>query len=118
MKIVTNRCYGGFSISEKAARFMAERGNRRAIAELAEYNKGRKKRWYGYGYMDEDPGDGSEDGYSRTDPDLVAAVEELGKDASGSCASLSVTEIPDGSEWEIDEYDGYESVHEVHRSWG
>ena len=34
MKIVINRCYGGFSISRKAAEFMAARGNERARLEL------------------------------------------------------------------------------------
>ena len=26
-------------------------------------------------------------------------------------------EIPDDVEWEIDDYDGIETIHEVHRSW-
>ena len=54
---------------------------------------------------------------SRNDPMLVRVVEELGEAANGKCAELKVIEIPDDVEWEIDEYDGVESVHEVHRSW-
>jgi len=53
----------------------------------------------------------------RTDPVLIRVVEELGISANGSCASLKVIEIPDGTDWEIDEYDGSESVHEKHESW-
>lgn len=54
----------------------------------------------------------------RADPDLVAVVEELGAQAaSGSCGKLHVIEIPDGVEYEIDDYDGLESAHEKHRSW-
>jgi hypothetical protein len=53
----------------------------------------------------------------RTDPILIQVVEELGKDADGPCAELEIVEIPDDVEWEIDEYDGYESIHEKHRSW-
>lgn len=53
----------------------------------------------------------------RHDLDLVAVVEELGKEANGMCAKLKVVEIPDGMDYVIDEYDGYESVHEQHRSW-
>lgn len=41
----------------------------------------------------------------------------MGKKASGKCAELKVIEIPDGVDWEIDDYDGIETVHEKHRSW-
>jgi hypothetical protein len=41
----------------------------------------------------------------------------MGGLASGGFASLKVVEIPDGIEWEIDEYDGKETIHEKHRSW-
>lgn len=53
----------------------------------------------------------------RTDPDLVAVVKEMGKKASGHYANLYVVEIPDDVNWRIDEYDGSETVEEVHRSW-
>ena len=53
----------------------------------------------------------------RDDPDLLAVVEALGDAASGKVAKLAIVEIPDGVEWEIDEYDGLESIHEKHRSW-
>lgn len=57
---------------------------------------------------------------NRADPDLVKVVEELNEQgirASGIFADLEVVEIPDGVEWEIDEYDGLEIVREKHRSW-
>ena len=53
----------------------------------------------------------------RTDPKLVQVVEELGSAASGGWAELKVIEIPDGIEWEILSNDGFETVHEKHRSW-
>lgn len=53
----------------------------------------------------------------RTDPILIQVVEELGKEADGPCAELEIVEIPDDVDWEIDEYDGWESIHEKHRSW-
>ena len=89
MKIVVNRCFGGFSLSRKA------------YEELG-------IPWDGYGFSLE---------RDRANPGLVAVVEKLGKEASGSCSDLKVIEIPDGVEWEIDEYDGMETVHEKHRSW-
>lgn len=53
----------------------------------------------------------------RTDPLLIQVIEELGSKGNGRHAKLSVIEIPDDVEWEIDEYDGVETVREVHRSW-
>lgn len=53
----------------------------------------------------------------RTDPDLIHVVEELGDKANGRCANIEVVEILDGIKWEIDEYDGYETIREKHRSW-
>lgn len=57
----------------------------------------------------------------RADPDLIKVVEELGsghrKGASGKCADLVIVEIPDGIKYEIDEYDGLETIREQHRSW-
>ena len=53
----------------------------------------------------------------RTDPKLIQVIEELGKKADGSCAKLKVVEIPDGIEWHIHEYDGYEHIAENHRTW-
>jgi len=54
----------------------------------------------------------------RADPFLVQAVEEFGAEANGGFAELKVIEIPDGVEYEIDEYDGIESIHEKHEVWG
>ena len=108
MKVVINRCFGGFSISRQCAEYMAARGNERARRELAEC----KKDFYGYGYVE-----GMEDGYDRTDPDLISAIETMGDEVNGQCANLKLVEIPDGIEWEIDEYDGLETIEECHRSW-
>ena len=55
----------------------------------------------------------------RDDPDLIRVVEELGGEhrtgASGSCAELRIVEIPDGTDYVIDEYDGNEHIAEAHR---
>lgn len=90
MKVVINKCYGGFGLSKKAYDFMG-------------------MEWDGYGYKFD---------YGRDNPKLVECVEALGKEASGRFADLKVVEIPDGIEWEISEYDGWETVEEKHRSWG
>lgn len=57
-------------------------------------------------------------GGKRDDPRLIAAVESLVEKANGVHAKLVVVEIPDGIEWGIHEYDGMEHVEETHRTWG
>ncbi len=80
-KVVYNSCYGGFGLSNEG---------KRRYEELA-------KRPMGYaGDLD------------RTDPILVRLVEE-GKYA-GQYADLSIRDVPEGTKYRIDEYDGYESV--------
>ena len=116
MKIVINKCYGSFSISLDAAKFMAKKGNKQAIAEIAEYEKkllnDKQAQFYGYGYSKK-----YNDSYLRVDKDLIMAIEELREKASRSCSKLAVIEIPDNIEWEISEYDGMEQIEEKHRSW-
>ena len=69
--------------------------------------------YHGYGYVE-----GMDGGYERNDPLLIAAVESLGSEkAGGEHSTLKVVEIPDGTDYEIDEYDGYEHVAEKHRTW-
>lgn len=92
MKIVINRQHGGFGLSPKATRLWAERKGREIPTGL------------------EEP--------ERNDPDLVAVVEELGEAANGRFSKLRVVEIPDGVEWQIEEYDGLEWIAEKHRTWG
>jgi hypothetical protein len=53
----------------------------------------------------------------RHDPDLVKVVEELGDRADGTCAKLRVVDVPDGIEYEVEEYDGNEHIAERHRTW-
>jgi hypothetical protein len=117
MKVVINACFGGFSLSHEAFRRLRELQNEAALKEAD----------YGEKY---DDGSGPREktcldrngmfgrDIPRNDPQLVQVVEELGAKANGGCAELKVVEIPDDVEWEIDEYDGYEKVAEVHRTWG
>ncbi|PNX47175.1 MAG: hypothetical protein BV459_05000 [Thermoplasmata archaeon M11B2D] len=94
MKVVINKCFGGFSLSPLAMKRMAEmQGN----ADSVSLNKRPK---------------------NRSDPILVAVVEELGNAANGEYAKLSVVEIPDDVEYTIEEYDGMEHIAECHRTWG
>lgn len=89
MKILINRCYGGFSVTEDVYKELGIP-------------------WDDYGFIE----------LERNDPRLIAAVEKVGlKESSGEVACLEIVDIPDGIEYEIDDYDGVEVVHEKHRSW-
>jgi len=139
MKIVVNRCYGGFGLSDKAVEMVMNRKGLDCFRYrqtkykfrdgVNEYTKCKKSNdidlitfyftkdfgnkinefpsefnWY-YGSI------------ARNDEDLVTVVEELGKEANGRFSELEVVEIPDDVNWELDDYDGIETIHEVHRSW-
>lgn len=53
----------------------------------------------------------------RDDLKLVEVVEILGSEANGFSASLKVVEIPDDIVWDLMEYDGIEWIAERHRTW-
>lgn len=139
MKIAINRCFGGFNLSHKAIEMIMKRkGLGCYIYKQTKFNHsdgtdeytrldtydpspfvcyckvdlGKRVEkipyeecWY-YGELD------------RTDNDLISVIEELGDEASGSFGRIVVVEIPDDVDWEIDDYDGWESIHEKHRVWG
>jgi hypothetical protein len=70
-------------------------------------------RIYGWGK------DGAQDeDSSRTDPILIEILEKYEELNTYGCHNPQVVEIPDGIEWVIDEYYGYESLHEKHRVFG
>lgn len=55
---------------------------------------------------------------NRSDPILIQVLEELGDAAVETCLSkIVIVEIPDGVDFYIDHGDGYETIHEKHRSW-
>lgn len=85
MKIILNKCYGGFSLSKKAYKYLG-------------------KKWDGYGYD-------FNDAKYRIDEKIIRCVEDLQDEASGFCAKLEVIEIPDDSFYIIEEYDGYETIY-------
>ena len=51
---------------------------------------------------------------NRDDPHLIQTIKELGIEAG---EDLKIVEVPDGVEWEVEEYDGLEWVSEAHRTW-
>lgn len=131
MKVVINRCYGGFGLSNDAVIKLIEMKSKIIeTSDLRSWSSNPQLEVYG-GYKTIKGYDGiividdkvySVDRYGnefRTHPDLIKVVEELGEEkASGQLAELEIIEIPDGIDWYIDEYDGVETIREAHRSWG
>lgn len=90
MKVVINRCYGGFGLSESAF-------NR--YNEITGGNA--KYHW----------------DIERNDPALVQVVEELGDEANSKFSELVIIEIPKDISWMVIEDDGMEHIAESHRIW-
>ena len=140
MKVVINKCFGGFGLSHEAAlRYFEIKG----ITVYPEQDQGSWKFWTYWLVKPEDRIESKEGeafyamsiedrrAYNkahseqtvypreieRNDPVLVQVVEELGDKANGNYAELKVVEIPDDVEYFIEEYDGLEHIAEVHRTW-
>jgi len=138
MKIVKNDCFGGFSLSMKATKRLAELEGKECYFFENDYSQGYGKNiykeinvkekeslmWHAFDIPNPNEVKDNNSHYiyyrdiERDSPLLLQVIEEIGEEnASGSCAELKVVDIPDGTEWEIDEYDGQETIREKHRSW-
>lgn len=85
MKIVINKCCGGFDLSEKAIEMYQEISGQKNFLDIYEID--------------------------RNDSILVQVVEKHGKEANGSCSELFIEEVDEENfNFEIEEYDGYESI--------
>lgn len=117
--VVYNACYGGFGLSVEAVRRYAEI----AGIDLYEYTDE-----FGFTFWYRVPreeyerllANGDQEAanaayfsiyeLSRTDPVLVQVVSELGQRANDRYSELYIAEVPAGTRYRIDEYDGSESV--------
>lgn len=139
-KIVVNRCFGGFGLSDAAMRRYFElKGwpfhyeDRKDYPGLGMGTYWRvppslrpkpienwsaapleERRAYNDAYSEASVYGGD---IPRDDPALVQVVEELGKNANGRHAELEVVSIPADVKWVISEYDGKEHVAEDYRTW-
>lgn len=136
MKVVINRCYGGFSLSPRAVGALARAqgktpywfrtsfgANHKTIyTAITEAEAFADKGIFGPHALDgPDPEtakwiESRPD--NRSDPVLIRVIEELGVDvASGGAADLAIIEIPDGTDFVVEEYDGMEHIAEAHQTW-
>lgn len=135
MKIVVNRCFGGFGLSYKAVMRYGELIGKKIYAYVNKDMNSFESNTCKQVFEDSDlftiyltkPNlkkfpKGEESVYfsyrdiSRDDKNLIKVIEELGEEANDCFADLEIVEIPDGTDWTISEYDGMETVEEKHRS--
>lgn len=136
MKVVISRCYGGFGISIEAQKDLINMGCEHIIKGAAnideyfgkhietlddklKYDTPRQHMKFCEIYIDIDkrlvyhP-----DSISRECLHLIKLIKDKGSEyVSGQNANLQIVEIPDDICYEIDQYDGFESIEECHRSW-
>lgn len=111
-KIVINVKHGGFGLSTEAMLLYGIRANLKM--------RFRKTDTIGAIMMYTVNGESfSSYDIPRDDPLLIEIVEQLGERANDDWSCLAVIEIPDDVEdWYIEENEGLETIHEVHRQWG
>lgn len=145
MKVVINRCYGGFGLSDAAYEKLIEWGI--PVKKYMEQDRDPVTQLYkeqplndGEVIFDRELTPVGENNFNdiyhkykgkvaqrrywdcwtqanRSHPLILRVVEELGDAASSELAELKIVEIPDGVEFEIGEYDGIEHIAEKHRTW-
>jgi hypothetical protein len=112
MKVVINRKFGGFDLSQEALIELQKRltpDSEIAINEEVwpDNPEAPSKLFVLWDH----------EVSTRSNPQLIEVVEELGSRANGSYAALKIVEIPDDVDVVIEEYDGDEWISEVHRTW-
>jgi len=101
MKVVINKRFGGFGLTEAVYKELGIE-------------------WDNFGYIsNEDLGIESDNYHKyRSSQRLIDAVEKVGlQKSSGSYSELHIVDIPDDIKWYIDDYDGMETLHKEHQRW-
>lgn len=129
MKVVINSCYGGFRLSNFAYKELLRRKGKECYFYEHKFNKGYYRidniedtnkhlfiivttKDYGEFIEETEEIDAyHHDGDIRTDTDLIAMIEEFGSEkCSSKFSKLIIKDVPFGSYYRINEYDGYECI--------
>jgi hypothetical protein len=115
MKVVINKCFGGFGLSNKAVEMCIQKGMTLGDSKSVDYTDWKLRDAADRYYANR----GDENSF-RCNPIVVEVVETLGDEADGSCARLVIVDIPYLGEegWHIKSHDGIETIHPDHQSWG
>jgi len=156
MKVLVNKCYGGYGFSNEAHSLYAKKIGKECYFYDSSYDKDRDimpykvsegkglcvfaftvptvdelneklgyaKPWHKMTSKERKENSDLYDSLAinindlnRTDKTLISVVEELGKKANSQFSDIRIIDIPDGMEYEISDYDGIETIHEIHQSW-
>ena len=136
MKVILNKCYGGFGLSPVATMMYAKKkgvtlypynydgiDDLKFIKDINDcdsvdffFTKNYGDKVYEY-HIDWTTRWCPDKNEMREDLDLIQIVEELGEKADGRFSKLKVVEIPDTLSYVIDYYDGIETLHEDVQTW-
>lgn len=139
MKVILNKCFGGFNLSHKAYKLYAKKKNLTLIRYICTFYEEDGHTEMKYVKDDESSGilfkvystkDYGEETYNiddkdiftldenmRVDATLIEVVEELGDKANTHISELHVVEVPDDLDYVIDDFDGYETLHQKVQEW-
>lgn len=98
-KVVYHPDYGVYELSDKAVDWLSEHGSDNTKQFIKDHPDNEMRSTKGY----------LSDFLRRHDPDLIAVVETLGKDASWNGEELVITEI-NSDKYYIEEFDGSEMI--------
>lgn len=122
MKVILNRKFGGFGLSQKVLERLKEQGW--TVTNFTEEHKPIdqnadllfKPIGTTYGYVREGLlyvnwwKHQENNNEFRTNPQIIAVVEELGIEANGDSALLEIEEVDNDYYWEIKSHDGMEKI--------
>ena len=132
MKMILNKCFGGFGVSDEGYKLYAQKKGVQLYPYEVNYSidihtitkSNSESNWLTTTYFTKDFGEKYEisdeeckeyrlyfTDDDRLDKTLIEVVEELGEKANTRFSDLEVVEIPDGSYYIIDEYDGVETLY-------
>lgn len=134
-KVILNKCFGGFGVSKEAYELYAKKKEISLFRYKPEnlikgiYTYATDDNIY-YFYFTKDFGDhayiSNEDFKkyflnlgmnSREDKTLIEVVEELDEKANDTSSDLKIVKIPDDLDYVIDDYYGFETLHQKVQEW-
>jgi hypothetical protein len=106
-KVAYNNKHGGFGVSHAVLNRMIELGHEGALLKKQAMDDNIVKHNYRQDtvYLEDPP-----PLIKRHDPILIQAIEELGLEANGRCASIRIQEMNDSDHYQISEFDGLEKL--------